>query len=248
MENRTEQKMRSYDDFTRKLNIDTKSFDSLALTSSYPMNFETNGYASKSPNTTNDLQSIDRGVYSSKKNVDVNNMLLSRQLLPATLVGTNNEQKTRIPDSCMNFERNIDMNNVLGHNESLLGDSIKINGKFGNLNAMDIMTDDDIKLLSAQYNNTCSQRKKDLNFGDYMLPGNHVSGRGFGNPNNYYKTYLGQDTRLNNQNNPRSLDFEDRMMVPLSGFRIDYANIPYSQDIRSGVSTRTSKKVNFTGQ
>jgi hypothetical protein len=227
MENRTEQKIRSYDNFTKMINVETKQFD---------------------PNTINDLQSVDRGVYNSKKNVDVNNMLLSRQITPTTLIGSDNEKKIRIPDSCMQSDRNINMDNVLGHNESLLGDSIKVNGKFGNLNITDIMTQDDIKSLSDQYNDTCSQRKKDLNFGDYMLPGNRVSGRGFGNPNNYHKTYLGQNTRSNNQNNPRSLDFEDRMMVPLSGFRIDYTNIPYDQDIRSGVSTRTSKKVNINSQ
>jgi hypothetical protein len=97
--------------------------------------------------------------------------------------------------------------------------------------------------LQEKYNISCSTRKKDLNWAGYFMPANQNIGRGFGNPENYHQTHLGIDTRMDNRENPRNMDIAHRAMIPTEGFRINYANIPYEQDTRCGISTRTSKRV-----
>lgn len=91
-------------------------------------------------------------------------------------------------------------------------------------------------------NQFCSERKRNLDWSDYRAPAKQI-GQGFGNPEKYADTYLGLDSRLRVNSheidqNPRSVDMELRSMVPLDGFRINYAGIKYESDIRSGLQTR----------
>ena len=81
-------------------------------------------------------------------------------------------------------------------------------------------------------NQFCSERKRNLDWSDYRAPAKQV-GQGFGNPENYSDTYLGLDSRLrvNQQEieqNPRSVDMELRSMVPIDGFRPNFAGIKYT--------------------
>jgi hypothetical protein len=97
--------------------------------------------------------------------------------------------------------------------------------------------------LYDKFNLNNSSKKKNLDFSFYQGPGKKANGQGFGIPEHYHKTYLGMDSRMNNLNNPRSIDFLDRGMIPQSGFMINYSKVPYDKDSRLGVSTRTYKKM-----
>lgn len=96
--------------------------------------------------------------------------------------------------------------------------------------------------LTGYYGINCTQKKKDLDHSDYFPPAYQMNGRGFGNPENYKDTYLGEPSRLFRGENIRSKDMTERTMIPIDSFRINYSNIPYENEVRGGVMTRTYKK------
>ena len=195
---------------------------------------------------------IDRSENTSQKNnIDISNALLNRQIIPVTLYGSPIEQSIRNPDDCYKNMRNYDINQVIGHNQNLLSsnqETIRSNIKKSDhsvVNSNGLLTQQELAELQNKYSNTCGTRKKDLNWAGYFMPANQNGGRGFGNPENYHQTRLGIDTRMDNRENARNIDIAHRAMVPLEGFRINYANIPYEQDTRCGISTRTSKRISI---
>ena len=183
---------------------------------------------------------------SQKNDTDISNALLSRQIIPVTLYGSDIEKKIRNPEDCSKNMRSYDINQVIGHSSNSLNPQFENNKKsnYSMINSDNLLTQKELAELQSKYNNTCSIRKKDLNWADYMMSTNIKGGRGFGNPENYHQTHLGIDTRIdNNRENIRNIDLSHHSIIPLDGFRINYANIPYEQDIRYGISTRTSKRV-----
>jgi hypothetical protein len=186
--------------------------------------------------------SVDRSFNTSEKNsININNTLLNRQLTPATLYGSNIESQLRNPDDCSKNSRRYDINQVIGHNNDITCTD-KTNNK-SSINFDQSMNKQESKRLYDNYVQSCSTHKKDLNWGNYYTGGQIMSTR-YANPENYHQTYLGIDTRLDNkQENPRNIDIGHRSVIPLEGFRRNYANVPLENDSRCGISTRTSKRV-----
>lgn len=182
--------------------------------------------------------SIDRGQSTTQKNTNINNLLLSRQITPVSLRNTENDIKLNNTEQCDKQLRNYDISKVYGHNE--LNES--------NLNIGMLLSDDDMKKIQEKYNNSCNVQKKEFSWANrnVQLPNTHING--FGNPYNYHLTHVGMDTRLNNDNNPRNMDMSRYSMIPSETFRINYANLQYEQDSRGGISTRTSKRINYKNQ
>jgi hypothetical protein len=168
-------------------------------------------------NINNNFQFIDRNNNNNLNKNDYSNILLDRQLTNLTY-GSDIEQQLNYPNIC--HDQNIHVNNLL-------------------------LNENDYNELSKKYPNDCSKNKKDINWGDYYLfIGQKTTGRGFGNPDNYDKTYVGQDTRI--QDTTRDIDLKDRNIIPIDSFRLNYGNIHYDDDNRGGISTRTYKKSGLT--
>jgi hypothetical protein len=107
-----------------------------------------------------------------------------------------------------------------------------------------LINNNDYSNLLIKYNIKCNEYKKDINWGDYYLSlGQKTNGRGIGNPNNYYKTYIGIDTRSDpNIDNIRCLDMQDKYTIPLDSFRINYGALDYSNNTRNGISTTRERR------
>jgi len=195
-----------------------------------------------------------------EKSNNLSSSLLERQFAPA-LYKTNLSLETdlRQPTYCNRpNNNNINMDNIGGFNTDKINnyssfiepikevkedkEDKEVNNLFVN-NGL-LLSKDEFNTLNDRFSINCSSRRKDLNWGDYRAPARQVAGTGFGNPENYHQVHVGADTRNDNFENPRNIDFQDRGMIPIESFKINYANLPYETDIRNGVSTRTYKKSN----
>lgn len=176
-------------------------------------------------------------------------VLLDRQFAPIIYnVDRDLENNLRTSDICnSNRREHYNYDNIEGigsHKQISNLDSSK------NINKMksDFLIDQpEMAEQVKSFNKVCSERRRNLDWSSYRAPAKQI-GHGIGNPDNYSETYIGQDSRLrSNQQeielNPRNVDLELRSMVPLDGFKINYSGVPYDQDIRSGMQTRTQKKI-----
>jgi len=103
--------------------------------------------------------------------------------------------------------------------------------------------DNDLLFEKNKFNIMCSQKKKNINWGDYRTPPRQVAGQGFGNPEHYERTYIGLDSRtLTGFNHVRDTDISDKQIIPLDSFYRNFVDVKYENDSRSGVSTRTYEK------
>lgn len=169
-----------------------------------------------------------------REKYELSTVLLDRQFA-GMLQGSELESNLIKPQDCLAKDR------------SYLTDNINNNVNLSN-NTLDsayglLLDEKSYKELSNKFNISCSAKKQNTNWGDYRAPPQQTNGRGFGNPSDYDKTYLGVDSRNDrNQDNSRDIDLKDRNIIPLDSFRINYANLAYDLDSRCGVSTRTYKK------
>lgn len=175
-----------------------------------------------------------------KDKYDISGILLDRQFA-SVLRGSELESNLLHPQDCNVTDRTYNLDNIKGINENtsdMLNKSDMLNTSYG------LLLDEVSYLeLSKKFNVSCSERRRDLNWADYRAPPQQTTGRGFGNPDKYNQTYVGINSRNDNQlENPRDIDLQDRNVIPKEVFKINYANVPYDHDLRGGVSTRTYKK------
>ena len=215
-------------------------------------------------------QSIDRSKANQPKKQEYSSVLLDRQFSPAIFnTATDIESDLIKPTDCTAAHRiNYKIDDVSGMNSSQYswarknevfssprsffslseknGPSFDGNddNKISLKNAYDLLISEDEHLkLSQKFGQSCGQRKKTLDYSDYQTPPRKSEGFGFGNPSDYSKTYLGQDTRAYTNQNAREIDLTARTMTPPETLRINYSNLPYEWETREGVTTRTFKKM-----
>lgn len=184
-----------------------------------------------------------------RDNEDLSGLLLDRQFA-SVLKGSDLESRLQRPTNCNITNKLHELEDIRTMNEISESGNKNLNkNKSSDNNNMldssfDLLINQNAYIeLSNKYNVCCSERRKNLNWGDYRAPPQQTTGRGFGNPDNYEKTYIGIDSRMDGSyENPRSTDLKDRGVIPQDGFRINYGNVPYDSDPRSGSSTRTYKK------
>jgi len=202
-------------------------------------------------------QSIDRSKANQPKKQEYSSVLLDRQFSPAIFnTATDIESDLIKPTDCTAAHRiNYKIDDVSGLNLSQYswapwletnGPSLDGNddNKISLKNAYDLLISEDEHLkLSQKFGQSCGQKKKTLDYSDYQTPPRKSEGFGFGNPSDYSKTYLGQDTRAYTNQNAREIDLTARTMTPPETLRINYSNLPYEWETREGVTTRTFKKM-----
>lgn len=90
--------------------------------------------------------------------------------------------------------------------------------------------------------------KRNINWGEYYLQtefNKNIKKGGVSDPFTYDKLYIGENTRLDpTKELVRETDMQERSIVPLDSFRINYGGLDYLNESRSGISTRCYKKSN----
>jgi len=199
-------------------------------------------------NKQNNDKSIDRGdVYTKKEfNQNMSSALLNRQFAPAIFNAyTDLESDLIKPTDCTASQRiNYNIDNVSGVSLENYSRYDVVENPSTLKTAYDLLiSEEEHNSLSNKFKQSCGQKKKTLDWSDYQSPPRKSEGHGFGNPNNYQETYIGQDTRAYVDQNAREKDLTNRTMTPPDVLKINYSNLPYEWETREGVSTRTYKKM-----
>lgn len=187
-------------------------------------------------------KTIDRYDFQTKKDYNNSSALLDRQFAQVLYTTNYNiESELRNPEPCKQNKilKNNDIDKVINNNNKTLNDN---NRTFNDDTGL-LIKDIDLE-IKEKYTINCSQKRKNLDWSDYRTPPKQINGQGFGNPNNYYQTRYGLDSRNDCLPSVRDADFEDREMVPIDAMLWNYGGINYQDDIRSGTSTRNYKKTN----
>ena len=113
------------------------------------------------------------------------------------------------------------------------------NRQFDNLMSNNIISNNYDKVI---------ENKRNINWGEYYLQtefNKNIKKGGVSDPLTYDKLYIGENTRLDpTKELVRETDMQERSIVPLDSFRINYGNLDYLNESRSGISTRCYKKSN----
>ncbi len=203
-----------------------------------------------------EVKSIDRSEPNTKKDQydNMSSTLLNRQFAPLLFKNDlNNNSNGQINmANKSNQLLNLELSNINKFNQLTRADQYPRNVTKNNSNndelskylqSTELQLSDKDKVIYDKFNLSNSSRKKNVDYSDYQGPPKKAAGQGFGIPDDYDKTYLGIDSRINNINNPRNIDYLDRGMIPPESFMINYSEVPYDKDSRIGAHTRTYKKM-----
>lgn len=244
--NRTEAKLQNYIDNTPNLKplVPNNIIDSNSL-----QNWDPNSnFVNLHKKNSSEVLAIDRSISNVPRKQDYSSILLNRQFSPPIFnTATDIESDLIKPTDCTVSQRiNYKIDNVSGLSKdsySMLnnsGDEDKISLK----NVYDLLISEEEHLkLSGMFKQSCGQKKKTLDYSDYQTPPRKSEGFGFGNPSDYHKTYVGEDTRSYIEQNVREKDVSNHTITPPETLRINYSNLPYESETRLGVTTRTYKKM-----